>query len=88
MSALSRTTIGEATDEIAYEGDDFQVALITSVSIPILSSFDCEMIELRIRDHNSLVTIHDRADASRVALAMPYRDPRLHEFLGKVAEAA
>lgn len=88
MSALSRTAIGEATDEIAYEGDDFQIALITSVSVPILSSFDCEMIELRIRDHNSPVTIHDSTDASRIALAMPYRDPRLNEYLERIDDAA
>jgi len=74
----------EATDEIPYNGDDFQVAIIHHVIAPIISSFDCETIEWRWRDadHQSAVTVHDPNDDGRIALAMPYRDTRLLGFIG------
>lgn len=78
----ARSGENEVTDEIAYNGDDFQVAIIHHVLVPILSSFDCETIEWRFADHQTGVTIHDPNDDSRVAFAMPYRDSRLLEFVG------
>lgn len=86
ISAVSATS--EAVDEIAYHGDDFQVAIVHHVAVPILASFDCETIELRFADHQTGVTIHDPNDASRVTFAMPYRDRRLAEFVPVYREAA
>ncbi len=71
----------EATDEIAYNGDDFQIAIIHQVIAPILASFDCETIEWRWSGHDTGVTIHDPKDDGRIAFAMPYRDSRLGEFI-------
>lgn len=89
MSVHSQSAVGEVMDEVTYEGDDFQIALVSTVLVPVLSSFDCEMVELGYRDHNSAITIHDRTDPSRLAMAMPYRDPRVAEFItSKVSEAA
>lgn len=79
----------EVTDEIAYNGDDFQIAIIHHVIAPILASFDCETIEWRFADHGTGVTIHNPNDADRTAFAMPYSDPRVTEFIpAKFREAA
>jgi DNA polymerase-3 subunit beta len=70
----ARSGENEVTDEIAYNGDDFQIAIIHHVITPILNSFDCETIEWRYADHQAGVTIHDPNDDSRIAFAMPFRD--------------
>ncbi|WP_404927131.1 DNA polymerase III subunit beta [Mesorhizobium sp. ORM16] len=88
VTLSSVTATGEAVDEIAYHGDDFQIAVVHHVAVPILSSFDCETIELRYADHQTGITIHDPNDASRVTFAMPYRDSRLAEFVPAYKEAA
>jgi DNA polymerase-3 subunit beta len=77
----ARSGDSEASDEVAYHGDDFQIALIHHVIAPILSSFDCETIEWRFASHETGVTIHDPKDDARTAFAMPFRDPRLREFI-------
>lgn len=82
VTISARSGESEVTDEIAYHGDDFQIAIIHPVIAPILASFDCETIEWRFSDHLTGVTIHDPNDDSRVAVAMPYRDGRLAEIAG------
>lgn len=87
ISAVSGDS--EAIDEIAYNGDDFQIAIIHHVITPILASFDCEIIEWRFSGHETGVTIHDPKNDDRAAFAMPYRDRRLGELVaGEFGEAA
>lgn len=88
VTLSSVTVTGEATDDVAYHGDDFQIAIVHHVAVPILSSFDCETVEIRFADHQTGITIHDPNDASRVTFAMPYRDRRLSEFMPAYSEAA
>lgn len=80
VTISARSGENEVTDEITYNGDDFQIALIHHIITPILASFDCETIEWRFADHQTGVTIHDPNDDARTAFAMPFRDQRLNEF--------
>lgn len=80
VTISARSGDSEAVDEIAYNGDDFQIAIIHHVITPILASFDCETIEWRFAGHETGVTIHDPNDESRTAFAMPYRDPRMNSI--------
>lgn len=88
ISVLSSTKFGDIADVVPYEGDDFQMALASGVSASVLNSFDCEMVELRINDHECPATVHDPKDEFRVAVAMPMRDQRLREYTGKMGKAA
>jgi len=77
ITVSSRTLRGEVSDKVAYDGDDFRIAVASGAITPIFKSFDCETIEWRIADAGSPVTVHDPKDASRVTVVMPYRDSRV-----------
>lgn len=81
LTVSAVTAAGEASDDVAYHGEDFQIAIAHHVITPILSSFDCETIEIRVADHQTAATIHDPNDASRITMAMPYREKRLAEYI-------
>lgn len=78
----------EAEDEIAYEGEDFQIALLNSVISSVLASFDCEMIDIMWSDHASPVIVRDPRDDNRVGFAMPYADRRVMEYAAPALQAA
>lgn len=86
VATLSATsTFGDLTETIPYKGGDFQTCIASEVIAPCLSAFGCETIEIRWGDHQTPVTIHDPKDASKFAVAMPYRDSRVNEFVQKRA---
>lgn len=86
VSAISAN--GEVNDEISYDGPDFQCAHTHSVLISALSSFDCEIIELRWGDHVTGLTMHIPNHDDRVCMVQPYRDARLSGFIPTYREAA
>lgn len=88
ITVSARTDRGETSDKVAYEGDDFRIAVEAGVIAPILKSFDCETIEWRIADAGSPTTIHDPKDASRITVAMPYHDSRVVHDASEEQEAA
>lgn len=88
LTVSAVTAAGEASDDVAYHGEDFQIAIAHHVIAPILSSFDCGTIEIRVTDHQTAATIHDPNDASRITVAMPYREKRLAEYMPSMREAA
>lgn len=71
------TTRGEVSGNVAYDGDDFRIAIASGVIAPILQSFGCEVVEMRLSDAGSPVSIHDPNDDSRITVAMPYYDARV-----------
>jgi len=71
----------EVTDEIAYEGEDFQTTIVQSVIAPVIASFGCETIELRWLDHKTPISVHDPRDDSRLALVSPYSDVRILPYI-------
>jgi DNA polymerase-3 subunit beta len=87
-SISAQTAVGEASDTIAYHGEDFQAAVMHSVASDVLSSFDCETIEWRWGDHTAGITMHIPESTERLAFVMPYRDRRLIDHIPAVAEAA
>lgn len=84
----ARTPKGEVSDGVAYDGDDFQVAIAHGVLAPLLRSFQSEMIEMLVIDHQSPIIIRDRRDETRTAFAQPYRDGRIAEYLPATKQAA
>lgn len=78
----------EAVDEVAYEGDDFQIAFLNTVISSVLASFDCEMIEVRFTDHASPIIVCDPRDENRLGFAMPYADRRVMEHVAPTLQAA
>lgn len=78
----------EMTDEIPYDGPNFQIALSQRYLSQILASFDCETIEWRFLGHDANITIHDPEDDSRIVVAFPYRDSRLLPFISEKAPEA
>lgn len=80
-SVSSVTANGEASDEVTYEGDDFQTAIQYSVMSSVLASMECASVELRWSSHDVGMTAHDPEDGSRVLLMQPYRDRRLSEYV-------
>lgn len=86
ISAISVN--GEVSDEVEFDGPDFQCAHTHELLVSTLSSFDCETIEMRWADHVTGGTLHDPEDAARVVLVVPYRDSRLAEFVQPIREAA
>lgn len=78
----------EINDEVAFDGDDFQISFVLSKIAPTISSFACETLEWRWADHATPVTIHDPRDDSRIACAMPYRDARVLPFISSARVAA
>lgn len=88
VTISAQTAAGEVTDELIYNGDDFQTAIAHSVASAILNSFDCETIEWRWADHATGITMHVPDNGERLAFAMPYRDQRLIQYAHPLAEAA
>lgn len=82
-TVLSSTSpaAGEISDEVSYEGCDFQTAIVHQTLAGVLDSFDCKTIEMRWRSHDAGVTVHDPADDTRLVVMQPYRDFRLSEFI-------
>lgn len=78
----------EITDEIAFDGDDFQICLAHPIIAPVVSSFHCETIEWRWADHTTSITIHNPHDDSRIAVAFPYSDARILQYITTAREAA
>lgn len=88
-ATLSASVDGrEITDDVAYEGDDFQVAIAHQYISSVLGSFGSENIEWRVADHSTPITLHDPRDESRIAVAFPYRDHRIAQYLPQTLEAA
>ena len=81
LSILTSTSRGEFADEVAFEGPDFQICFLRNNIASVIDSFECDSLEICIEDHRSGVTVHDPADASRIALAQPYMDPRLLQYI-------
>lgn len=77
LSVSSISGDDEAADELGYDGPDFQIALMNSVILPILASFDCDVIEWRYKSSMDPLTVHEPGENSRLAVAMPVRDKRL-----------
>lgn len=69
------------TDEIIYDGDDFQISFAHTVIASVIQSFGSEMIEWRYADHATPATFHDPKDDGRLAVAFPYRDARLIPYI-------
>lgn len=84
----SATAEREAVDEVAYEGDDFQIAFLNAVVSSVLASFDCEMIQIQYADHASPIIVCDPRDESRLGFAMPYADRRVMEYVTTALQAA
>lgn len=78
----------EISDEVAYDGEDFQIAISHKLLAPVLGSFDCETIEFRYADHATAPTVHDPADDCRLAVLWPYNDARLTPYISQKTEAA
>ena len=70
-----------ATDELRYEGEDFQIAFDCTLILSVLQSFDSEMIEIGYVSHEDTATVRDPKDGTRSALAFPYRDSRLAQYV-------
>lgn len=78
----------EITDEVPYEGDDFQVAIAHQYISSVLGSFGSEIVEWRVADHSTPITVHDPRNDDRIAVAFPCRDHRISQYLPAVLEAA
>lgn len=78
----------EAVDEVAYDGDDFQIAFLNTVISSVIASFDCEVVEIRYSDHASPIIVHDPRDENRIGFAMPYADRRVMEYVTPALQAA
>lgn len=70
-----------ASDEIRYEGDDFQIAFDGALILSVLGSYESEMIQLGYVSHASTVLVTDPKDTARKALAFPFHDIRLGQYL-------
>lgn len=71
----------DASDEVRYQGGDFQIAFDCGLILSILESFEGEMIELGYVSHADTAVIRDPKAETRSALAFPYRDGRLAEYI-------
>lgn len=80
-SVSSDTPTGAVSGDVPYEGDDFQVAFAHKYIAPVLASFDCENIELRWNSHAEVVSFQKPGDDGRIALAFPFMDRRLADYL-------
>lgn len=84
---IAQTKRGEAVDGAAYQGEDFQVALVQSNITEALESFDCETVELMWTDHMTPIVVRDPRDESRLAQIVACTHPRLANYLPQLQAA-
>ena len=74
---------GEVSDQIAYDGDDFEIAFTGSILRPALAALDCETLEFLCGDSGATGLFRKpNDDTHRIAL-WPYRDHRLGSLTHK-----
>lgn len=77
----TRTAKGDAEDEVAFDGEDFVVAITSRVIRPILASIESEIVEMRYADTSTPVLFVPASEPGRTLFAYPYRDPRITGLL-------
>lgn len=86
-AVLSETARGEVTDEVPYDGDDFQFSVNRNALKPLLAAFESETVNIRWTDHATPAVVTGPDDASLTTLIMPLRDHRIGRYV-ELAKAA
>lgn len=80
ITLSAKTTRGEVTDEVPYEGGDFTMAVVRKIALTTMSAFTSETLEIRWKDVASPIIAADPRDERRFSVMAPYRDPRLAAY--------